>query len=42
MHSEGTLNLHDKAVGLPTRFAVKRALIEFWRVFFSLNNPWKA
>jgi len=25
-----------------TRFAVKRAVIEFWSVFFSLNNPWKA
>jgi hypothetical protein len=30
----GTLNLHHKAVGLSTRFAVKRAVIEFWRVFF--------
>jgi hypothetical protein len=29
MHSGGTLNLHHKAVGLPTRFAVKRAVIEF-------------
>jgi hypothetical protein len=35
MHSGGTLNLHHKAVGLSsTRFAVKRAVIEFWSVFF--------
>jgi hypothetical protein len=34
MHSGGTLNLHHKAVGLP-RFAVKRAVIEFWSVSFS-------
>jgi hypothetical protein len=32
--SGGTLNLHHKAVGLSsTRFAVKRAVIEFWSVF---------
>jgi hypothetical protein len=33
MNSEGTLNLHHKAVGLSiTRFAAKRAVIEFWSV----------
>ena len=25
-----------------TSLPVKRAVIEFWSVFFSLNNPWKA
>ena len=25
-----------------TSFRVKRAVIEFWSVFFSLNNPWNA
>jgi len=35
IYLEGTLNLHHKAVGLSrTRFAVKRAVIEFWSVFF--------
>jgi hypothetical protein len=29
MHSGETLNLHHKAVGLPTRFAVKRASQDF-------------
>ena len=25
-----------------TRFAVKRAVIEFWSILFSSNDPWKA
>jgi hypothetical protein len=25
-----------------TSLRVKRAVIEFWSVFFSLNNPWNA
>jgi hypothetical protein len=40
MHSEGTLNLHHKAVGLSsTGFAVKRAVIELSSVFFQSNDP---